>query len=245
MGLAVGPLICFSAICSAECRGVAQTATFLLSLGLCNRSLFLSFLQNYACSRFPCFSKSHSSVCGHLIVNCCFTYYILLLVLGIISTVGNLRPFASDLIEERTLGTLLLYKLRVPLLLLFWIVASGDCWSACLLLTEPVITLLVSAAESCFISILQNYFLLVVLEVTLLVGVSSPLLPISLQSWLLELCIRPNSACLCCSWFDSWSCCFVTGSWWCCWSVAFHALPALSSSCLPALSCSRRFCGRM
>ena len=164
MGLAVGPLICFSAICSVECRGAAQTATFLLSLGLCNRSLFLSFLQNYACSRFPYFSKSHSSVCGHLIVNCCFTYYILLLVLGIISTVGNLRPFVSDLIEEWTIGTLLLYKLRVPLLLLFWIVASGDCWSACLLLTEPVITLLVSAAESCFISILQNYFLLVVLE---------------------------------------------------------------------------------
>ena len=162
MGLAVGPLICFSAICSAECsaecRGVAQTATFLLSLGLCNRSLFLSFLQNYACSCFPCFSKSHSGVWGHLIVNCCLTYYIRFLVLGIISTVGNLRPFASDLIEERTFGTLLLYKLRVPLLLLFWIVASGDCWSACLLLTEPVITLLVSAAESCFISILQKLF---------------------------------------------------------------------------------------
>ena len=35
VGLAVWPLICFSAICSAGCRGVAQTATFLLSLGLC------------------------------------------------------------------------------------------------------------------------------------------------------------------------------------------------------------------
>ena len=121
---------------------------FLLSLGLCN-PLFVSFLKNYACSRFPCFSKSHSGVCGHLIVNCCFTYYILLLVLGIISTVGNLRPFASDLIEEWTIGTLLLYKLRVPLLLLIWVVAGGDCWSVCLLLTEPVIALLDSAAECC------------------------------------------------------------------------------------------------
>ena len=33
-------------------------------------------------------------------MNCCLTYYILFLVLGIISSVGNLRPFASDLIEE-------------------------------------------------------------------------------------------------------------------------------------------------
>ena len=78
-------------------------------------------------------------------------------------------------------------------------------------------------------------------EATLLVGVSGPLLPILLRSWLSELYIRPNSACLCCSWFDNWSCCVVTGSWWCCWSVclfffwpvdypflAFHALPPVS-----------------
>ena len=232
---------------------------FSLSLGLCNRSLVVSFLQNYACSRFPCFSKSHSSVCGHLIVNCCFTYYILLLVLGIISTVGNLRPVASDLIEEWTIGTLLLYKLRVPLLLLFWIVAGGDCRSVCLLPTEPVITLLDSAAAECFSFLsYKTIFFLLFWEATLLVGVSGPLLPISLRSWLSELYIRPNSVCLCCSWFDNWSCCVVTGSWWCCWSVclffwpvdypflAFHALPpSLSYSRLPALSCSRWFCGRM
>ena len=238
MGLAVGPLICFLAICSAECRGVAQTATFLLSLGLCNRSLFLSFLKNYACSCFPCFSKSHSGVWGHLIVNCCLTYYILFLVLGIISTVGNLRPFASDLIEERTFGTLLLYKLRVPLLLLFWIVAGGDCRSVCLLPTEPVITLLDSAAAECFSFLsYKTIFFLLFWEATLLVGVSGPLLPISLRSWLSELYIRPNSVCLCCSWFDNWSCYVVTGSWWCCWSVClFFLTSGLSFSCLSCVT---------
>ena len=149
-GVGCWALNCFSAIYSAECCGVAQTATvFALSWTLqpiivclisCKITPALAFLVSVN------LMLASAVILLWIVASPTISFS---LFWGIIPTVGNLRPFASDLIEEWTIGTSHLYKLRVPLLLLIWVVACGDCWSVCLLLTEPVIALLDSAAECC------------------------------------------------------------------------------------------------